>query len=651
MSERRHIHLLPDQLISQIAAGEVIERPASVLKELLENSIDAGADAIEVRLDGGGIRRLCVIDNGFGIPKEELPLALTRHATSKVRSLEELESVCSMGFRGEALASIASVARLNLSSRTNEQTHAWELDARLGSLEPASGGKGTMVDVRQLFDEIPARRKFLKSEATEFGHCVDAIERIALANPNITFRIFHNDKPYKQWNTTDYLQRIRDVLGGEFIDSSLVLESQTAVTRLTGLVTLPSAARARADRQYLFVNGRFVRDRTVSHAIRTAYADVLHGDRQAAFVLFLSMDPTLVDVNVHPAKSEVRFRDGGAIHRFIQQSVSQVLARLGGQAGVHEETPMGIESHVTDHSAPTTDRLTDLKPKTSTYPASLNTNSGISTSSYIGNQANPLVGAKPQTGYSPPQQTRLGLHYQNVWKNAYAPLQEATLINQGTGQEPARLVTPLNDTTSITETSTEADEYPLGMALGQLHGVYILAQNRHGLVLIDMHAAHERVIYEQLKSLSDEHRLTVQELLVPIVFKASEKHVALLEEHPQTLAELGLHLRPAGPSAITVRAVPGLLLKGDIESMVRQVLNDLEQVGISHLITEQRNELLATMACHGAVRANRQLSLTEMNNLLRQMENTERANQCNHGRPTWFTWSMADLDKLFMRGQ
>lgn len=675
MSERRHIHLLPDQLISQIAAGEVIERPASVLKELLENAIDAEADAIEIRLDGGGIRRLCVIDNGFGIPKEELALALTRHATSKIRSLDELESVRSMGFRGEALASIASVARLSLSSRTPSQTHAWCLDASLPSLEPAAGGYGTMVDVRQLFDEIPARRKFLKTEGTEFAHCVDAIERIALAHPHVTFRIFHNDKPYKQWNASDHLQRIRDVLGGEFIEAGLALENQTSVTQLQGLVTLPSTARARTDKQYFYVNGRFVRDRTVAHAIRSAYADVLHGDRQPAYVLFLSMDPTLVDVNVHPAKTEVRFRDSGAIHRFIQHSISQVLARLGGQAAVHQGEQAtqqehqalptsGLDSHMANLSS--IPQTASSAPSTIAYPRQADSSTAAYPGkAYIGNQANPFMGAKAAAGLSrPAQQTRLNLNHQQNWQQAYAPLDYATDSQDSGSQSPGlgtqdsatRLAPPI--TTPVAHASglapyelPDEDEHPLGMAIGQLHGIYILAQNRQGLVLIDMHAAHERVVYEQLKILLEQHHLSIQELLVPIVFNASEKQVALLEEHDEALQELGLHLRAAGPSAITVRAVPSLLLKGDIETMVRQVLNDLEQFGISHLMTEHRNELLATMACHGAVRANRQLSLTEMNNLLRQMEQTERANQCNHGRPTWFTWSVADLDKLFMRGQ
>ncbi|WP_159991011.1 DNA mismatch repair endonuclease MutL [Pelistega ratti] len=625
MSERRHIHLLPDQLISQIAAGEVIERPASVLKELVENAIDAGATQIELRLDGGGIRRLCVIDNGSGIPKEELALALTRHATSKVRSLSELESVRSMGFRGEALASIASVSHLTLSSRTANQKHAWMIDGSHGVIEPSSGSQGTVVDVKQIFDEIPARRKFLKTEQTEFSHCIDMVERIALAYPHISFRIFHNDKPYKQWQATETIQRIRDVLGAEFISAGLEVEGSTSICHLHGLTVQPSAARSRADKQYLYVNGRFVRDRTVTHAIRSAYNDVLHGDRQPAYVLFLSIEPSLVDVNVHPAKSEIRFRDSGAIHRFIQQCIATALARLGGQGAVHQEKTSDEENaHI--HTVET-DRVNS---------SALVNQEGLSTGQSINNQANPFVGAKPAFPYK--QQTPLNLApRQEVWQKAYAPLDIHSPQTISDNPQPSQ--------------TSEEEDFPLGMAIGQLHGIYILAQNKEGLILVDMHAAHERIVYEQLKSLADQQHIITQELLVPVVFHTSEKQVALLEEHKETLEAIGLSLSSSGPKSIAVRAVPSLLAKGDIETMVRRILNDLENIGISHLMTEQRNELLATMACHGSVRANRLLSLAEMNALLRQMEQTERANQCNHGRPTWFTWSLADLDKLFMRGQ
>lgn len=638
MSERRHIHLLPDQLISQIAAGEVIERPASVLKELVENAIDAGSTQIELRLDGGGIRRLCVIDNGSGIPKEELALALTRHATSKIRSLSELESVNSMGFRGEALASIASVARLTLTSRTASQKHAWSIDGQHGVIEPAAGSTGTVVDVQQLFNEIPARRKFLKSEQTEFSHCVDAIERIALAYPSISFRIFHNDKPYKQWQATDTLQRIRDVLGKEFLDAGLEVNHSSAVCSIHGLVVQPSAARAKADKQYFYVNGRFIRDRTVSHAIRSAYADVLHGDRQPAFVLFLSIDPNLVDVNVHPAKSEVRFRDSGAIHRFMQHSVSHALAKLGGQGAVHQlneadANPPFIANK--DNTAVSGD--TAINSKTNGLPTL--------------NQANPFIGAKPAVTYQKPIQTSLSINQSEAWQHAYAPLNTTSPSLSETAPFVGSSFGGAVGEAQANISTSNTDDFPLGMAIGQLHGIYILAQNKEGLILIDMHAAHERVLYEQLKTRIDQHDLSSQTLLVPVVFHASEKQIALIDEYASILQSLGLSLSAAGPQSIAIRAVPALLAKGDIETMVRRVLHDLENVGVSHLLTEQRNELLATMACHGSVRANRLLSLTEMNTLLRQMEQTERANQCNHGRPTWFSWSLADLDKLFMRGQ
>ncbi|ETD73045.1 DNA mismatch repair protein MutL [Pelistega indica] len=632
MSDRHHIHLLPDQLISQIAAGEVIERPASVLKELIENSIDAGATAIEIRLDGGGIRRLCIIDNGSGIPKDELALALTRHATSKIRSLNDLESVRSMGFRGEALASIASVSRLSLSSRTQHQKHAWSIDGNHGVIEPSSGTQGTVVDVHQLFDEIPARRKFLKSEQTEFSHCVNAIERIALAHPQISFRIFHNDKPYKQWLANDIHQRIRDVLGQEFANESLTVENSTAVCSIQGLIIQPSAAKAKTDMQYLYVNHRFVKDKTVSHAIRTAYNDVLHGDRQPAYVLFLEIDPMLVDVNVHPAKSEVRFRDSGAVYRFIHHSISQALAKLGGQS-----SPLSIDTQpANEHPSP------------------------LSATSYSGNQANPAIGAKSNPSYKPAQHS-LGFNYDSSWKDIYAPLSIPSKNPTESIQDQ-----PIPDRSNISTvgssfggavssstipSSENTDDFPLGMAIGQLHGIYILAQNKEGLILVDMHAAHERVLYEQLKNLLDQQEIVSQELLVPLTLQISTKQLALIEEYNDKLTEIGLLLKATGPTSIAVRAIPSLLAKGDIETMVRRILYDMEQVGSSSIFTEHRNELLATMACHGSVRANRLLSIDEMNALLRQMEKTERANQCNHGRPTWFTWSLNDLDKLFMRGQ
>ena len=586
MSTHRPICPLPDLLISQIAAGEVIERPASVLKELVENAVDSGAQTIEVRLEAGGIRRIAVIDDGRGIPANELALALTRHATSKITSLEELESVDSMGFRGEALASIAAVSQLTITSRTPQAQHAYRYETGMPEPIAAAGALGTTVEVKYLFDAVPARRKFLRAEPTEFGHCIDAIERVALAFPEIGFRVFHNERAVRQWLPASALQRISDVLGSEFNEHGIEVQAQAGPMSIMGVTTRPTAARARADRQFLFVNGRHVRDRTVSHAIRSAYADVLHGDRQPAFVLFLQIDPAAVDVNVHPAKHEVRFRDTGAVHRFVAHTITQALS---GTAGMHQVSQSDTQALYTNPSP--------------TYASSTQWNPGA------------------QAALTLREPTSNSFERSQDWKPLYQPLVDN---NQA---------------------------WPLGRALAQVHGIYILSQTTSGLALIDMHAAHERVVYEQLKTAIDAQTLPQQTLLVPVVFRVTDKELALVEECAEQLTALGFEMAPAGPQAMTLRSVPAMLARGDLEALARGVLRDIEQIGASRLLTEQRNTLLATMACHGAVRANRQLTLEEMNALLRQMEQTERADQCNHGRPTWVHWNVTDLDKLFLRGQ
>ena len=604
------IHLLPDLLISQIAAGEVVERPSSVLKELLENALDAGSQAIQIQLEEGGVKLIRISDDGCGIAKDELALALTRHATSKIASLDDLERVATLGFRGEALASVASVARLTLTSRHTGSSHAWRLNAEPGAApEPAALAAGTVVEMRDLYYNTPARRKFLKSEATEFAHCAEAVKRIALAHPDVAFTLSHNGRVSLHLPKSDARGRVGAILGDDFLTESRALDTGPGILRITGHCALPAHSRARSDAQYCYVNGRFVRDKLLSHALREAYQDMLHGSRYPAYCLFLAIDPTAVDVNVHPAKTEVRFRDSRAVHQFVFHAVQKALsAPLGG-------TLDGGASLSTSFSSPSS-------PPT----------------------AAPRMAPPSAPGFAPrPVFTRQeSLRVSEPATAAYYAFSQSARPAQ-TEPSPAPA--------SVVAEPAAGEAPPLGYALAQLHGIYILAQNAQGLVLIDMHAGHERILYEKLKNALDSRQIARQALLIPAVFSADALDVAAAEEYADALNDLGFDLAPMGPTQLAVRGVPALLQAADPAELARTLLAELREHGVTQLLAARRNELLATMACHGAVRARRQLSLPEMNALLRQMEATERADQCNHGRPTWTQLSMADLDRLFLRGR
>jgi DNA mismatch repair protein MutL len=578
------IRLLPDTLISQIAAGEVVDRPASVLKELLENSFDSGATEIGVALSEGGIKQIRVADNGAGIPMDDLPMALARHATSKIASLDDLEQVRSLGFRGEALASIAAVARVGIASRAAGSDRAFAIRAEggsIGAVEPAAQPAGTSVEVSDLYYNTPARRKFLKSEATEFGHCEEVFTRAALSRPEVALTLRHNGRVVARLGPSDPARRVAAALGEEFARSMRAVTA-SGVLNLSGFAGSPAYTRASRDAQFVFVNGRFVRDKVLAHALREAYRDVLHGERHPAYVLFLEIDPRAVDVNVHPAKTEIRFRDPRAVHQFVFHAVAK------GLSGTAAETPAAVATPVAEGRAAT--------------PRAFQPALGL---------------AQPMASYTAMfADLRAGLQSEAAPANAGAP-----------------------------------DAPPLGYALAQLHGIYILAQNREGLVLVDMHAAHERILYEKLKSALDSRAMNTQKLLIPSTFHADRVDVATAEEHGATLNQLGFDVAAISPFALAVRAVPAMLADADASGLARALLRDIREYGASRVLTERRDELLGTMACHGAVRANRALTVPEMNALLREMEETERSGQCNHGRPTWFQMSLADLDKLFMRGR
>lgn len=590
------IRQLPDLLISQIAAGEVVERPASVLKEVMENSLDAGATRIDVQLEEGGVRLLRISDDGCGIAKDELPLALARHATSKIATLDDLEGVASYGFRGEALASIASVARVALASRSADATHAWRINGN-GQIEPAAGTQGTLLEVADLYFNTPARRKFLKTEGTEYGHCVDVFQRMALARPDVSFTLSHNGSVRQRLLATTPAQRLKDVLGPDFAGQTRAVEESAGPLRLSGLAALPAYSRANRDAQFFYVNGRFVRDKVLAHAAREAYADILHGSRHPAYVLFLELDPRGVDVNVHPAKTEVRFRDSRGIHQFVFHVLQRALA------------------------APIQ-----------------NANDETESRSF------------PPPSYAPPLQHQTTLAVAEPATRAYLDFARSAFADASAVLErpSASGAAPDYAATALPQSQTAP---PLGYAIAQLHGVYVLAQNEAGLVLVDMHAAHERILYERIKNVLDAGTPPSQPLLIPALIHASEGEIACAMEHEETLRQLGFELAAAGPQELVVRAVPTLLANGDVPALIRALLGDLREQPASRVIDARRNELLATMACHGAVRANRSLTIPEMNALLRDMEATERADQCNHGRPTWAQLTMKDLDRLFLRGQ
>ena len=587
------IRLLPDLLISQIAAGEVVERPASVLKEFLENALDAGSRSVQIQLEEGGVKLIRVIDDGCGIAGDQLALALTRHATSKIASLEALERVATLGFRGEALASVAAVARLTLSSRQSGASHAWRLSGEPGARpEPVALASGSIVEMRDLYYNTPARRKFLKSEATEFAHCLDVVKRIALAYPGRAFSLAHNGRSSLHLAAAEAAQRAGAILGEDFLSESRFVDTGPGVLRLFGHCALPAHSRARSDAQYCYVNGRFVRDKLLSHALREAYQDMLHGSRYPAYCLFLEIDPAAVDVNVHPAKTEVRFREARAVHQFVFHAVRKALSAPSGS---------GDESHFSP----------------------------------------PVAEAVPQNRpFAPP-----------AWSSRQQNLRIAEPAATAAYYRFAEAAHPVSAAVETPPADADGGAPPLGYALAQLHGVYILAQNAQGLVLVDMHAAHERILYEKLKNALDRQQASTQALLIPAVFSADALAVAAAEEHADALQRLGFELAPVGPVQLAVRAVPVLLQAADPAALALALLAELREHGVTQLMNERRNELLATMACHGAVRARRLLSVPEMNALLRQMEATERADQCNHGRPTWTQLSMGDLDRLFLRGR
>ncbi|MGB0468890.1 MAG: DNA mismatch repair endonuclease MutL [Pontibacterium sp.] len=614
------IHLLSPRLANQIAAGEVVERPASVVKELLENSIDSGADKVDIEIEQGGIKLIRLRDNGKGISKDDLPLALSRHATSKITELKDLEAVCTLGFRGEALASISSVSRLTLTSRPAGEESAWQVQTEGREMDavvaPAAHPEGTSLDVRDLFFNTPARRKFLKTEKTEFKHLEEVVKRQALGRFDVAIQLRHNGKVIHQLRCADSEiereRRIASICGSAFVDSAMKvnMEAQASGLRLWGWIGMPTFSRSQPDLQYFFVNGRIIRDKVVSHAVRQAYQDVLFQGRHPAYVLYLELDPALVDVNVHPTKHEVRFRESRLVHDFLFRTLHRVIA---------DARP---EDQVSGQSTPA---------------GSLQSPSGsvIQPSSAGFEQGRmPLFQASRPSAQAVRDQT-----------GAYGQLHSGASQGdlKGITASPSRML-------PVVENIAEECP-PLGYAIAQLHGIYILSQNTQGMIVVDMHAAHERIVYERMKQAYETEVVRGQPLLVPMSIAVSQREADCADEHQKTFRRLGFELARMGEETLVIRQVPTFLAKGNVENLIRDVLADMLMYGVSQRIEHHINELLATMACHGAVRANRSLTLPEMNALLRDMEQTERSGQCNHGRPTWTQLNMADLDKLFMRGQ
>jgi len=610
---RPRIHLLSQRLSNQIAAGEVVERPASVVKELLENSLDAGADRIDIELEKGGIKLIRIRDNGMGVEKDDLPLALNRHATSKIEQLDDLECVSSLGFRGEALASISSVSRLQMISRTPEAGEAWKVESEGRNMDarvsPAAHPPGTNVEVRDLFFNTPARRKFMRTEQTEYKRIDEMVKRLALSRFDVGFNVQHNQRVVHRFeratNETEIKRRVSQITGPAFMDNSVTIDMESSGLRLSGWVSLPTFSRSQANLQYFYVNGRAIRDKLVSHAIKQAYRDVLYHGRHPAFVLYLEVNPALVDVNVHPTKHEVRFRDNRLVHDFLFSALHRSLAAV---------RPADQFSTQDSH---------EVQESQGDYQQSNIRYSGFGSNS---------------TG-----------HYSGNFD--HRPLGRNTIQSQLNAYGDMSGAIPLSPQPDLTQPGENEDIPPLGFAVAQLHGIYILAQYAHGLVVVDMHAAHERITYEHMKNAISEAGIKAQPLLVPVSLAVSEGEADCADENRDALEKLGLLLDRIGPESISIRQVPVILKNADLEQLVRDVLSDFLEHGSSDRIETHRDEILSTMACHGSVRANRQLTLPEMNSLLRDMERTERSGQCNHGRPTWTQMSLSDLDKLFMRGQ